>query len=398
MNTTNKPTIVTVGRNELLRAINQVSHARAVKAAVGVYTCYVFDIQDGKLYIMASNADSITVRKEVKTDSIDTDNNERLLLPVDATIRKAISLLDDQPLQLTFLHSQVEVKHQYGSFFMPLEREDGFFATFPEKEEAQHTVNIEIPDFRHFLDDTAFCMADDELRPVMNGVCFDFKDNHLVMAASDGHMLAMIDAWSVTTEWTGSFVVPKKTVRALQRMLPKVGWIELSVYDRYVRMDVTDNLSGTLTIKSSTVDGRYPNYLSVIPKENALHITANRKQLLAAVRRADLFANYNSKMLSFYLAEGGDQLEIKSDDYDFEMGATERVPASYGKIPLNKWSPAFRIGFKSTPMEEILRHIKDTDVVINAQDGSRAVTITKVQKDALDDETLYLLMPMLVND
>lgn len=394
----NEKTTITVSRNELLRALNQVAPARGTKVALDVYKCYIFDIQDGKLLVMASNADCVTVRKEVKTDSIETASNERLLFPMEGTIRTALKLLDEQPLQLTFLHSQVEVKHQYGSFFMPLEREDGFFATFPEKEKAQHTVNIEIPDFRHFLDDTAFCMADDELRPVMNGVCFDFKDEHLVMAASDGHMLAMVDAWSVATEWTGSFVVPKKTVIALQRMLPKVGWIELSVYDRYVRMDVTDNLSGALTIKSSTVDGRYPNYLSVIPKENALHITANRKQLLAAVRRADLFANYSSKMLAFYLTDGGNEIEIKSDDIDYEMGATERVPASYGKIPTNKFSPNFRIGFKSTPVEEILRHIKDTDVVINAQNGNRAVTITKVQKEAIDDETLYLLMPMLVND
>ena len=399
----NKPTIITVNRNVLFKAVCQVSPARSLttQCMPWAYTDYIFDVRDGQLYIMTSDFWNCNVCKQVEAE-IETEATERQLFAVPHTIRKALKLLGDEPIRMAFGHSQVEVTHANGSFFMALDKDKDFSAEFEKKEDAVHTVKIEVPDFRHFIESAQFCIHNDELRPALSGLCFDFRDDHLVLASSDGHVLCMVEAYSVPADFKHTFIVKRKAVDQIYRMLPKVGWVELSIIKEQIRLDVTDGNSGQLTIVTKPVDGRYPNYLQVLPQHNEIHITVNRKQLLNAVMRADLFANDSSRLLLMVIHQNGTELVITSKDGDFECGATEKVPVTYDKLQhadgMYKDDIGFRIGFKSTHLEQILKHIHATDIIINAQDDKRATLFTPAVQDVADDSVTYLLMPMLVSE
>lgn len=388
----NELTTVIVSRNDLLLALRQTAPGRQPKAIPYIFRDYVFIVESDNFYVWTSDGASTTIRKRVKAE-ITTDNKEQQLFPIYGNmLTKMLQLLDDEPIRMTFYHSQMEVTHQYGTFYLPFENDIAAQTIIKGNDEAKHTVKIEVPDFRKFLDKSIFCMANDELRPAMNGIYFDFRDNHLVLAASNGHILVKIDAWSVAADFTDSFIMYAKTACILSRILPKAGFLEMSIFDSQVRIDVTTGQDEELTILTKTVDSRYPNYMNVIPRHGIYHITVNRRKFLSAVRRAEIFSNDSSRLLKLYLKQDDNTITINASDIDLEIGACETLPAVFDGLPDGKMT----IGFNSRFIEHVICHLNTDNIIINGQDSSRAITMVPDVQD--DDEVLYLIMPMLCCD
>jgi DNA polymerase-3 subunit beta len=136
------------------------------------------------------------------------------------------------------------------------------------------------------------------------------------------------------------------------------------------------------------IEGRYPNYNSVIPKDNPNHVTIDRKSLLSALRRVLPFASESSQLIRFHLENG--KLEISSEDLDFSTAAKEQLVCEYDGKPMN-------IGFKGSSLLEILSNIDSDDIIINLADPSRAGIIVPATQPENED-ILMLIMPMLLND
>ena len=133
------------------------------------------------------------------------------------------------------------------------------------------------------------------------------------------------------------------------------------------------------------IEGRYPNYNSVIPQNNPNQLTVDRLALLAALRRVQPFANDSSNLIRFHVEGGTLQL-----DYDFSKTATERLACDYNGQPMS-------IGFKGSSFIEILSNFDCQEVIIQLADPSRAGLVLPSEQPENQD-VLMLMMPMLIND
>lgn len=397
-----------VDRNTLLRALertrNAVITSREAYRKGGwleVFKCYIFTADCDQLTIETSNSD-IYMREAV---SIGNPTADKKTFAVNAKqLVSAIKSLDSQSLEFDVLEYQVIVRHSIGSFALPLLEgiEDYNARRKPaiNYDTAQH-IEIEAPGLRSILNRLAFAIADDDLRPVMNGVVISMKKEHTDFVASDGHVLAKIRKQSITTEKPADVVLPRRIIGILQKVLPTTGFVEMdfNAFDVNWPTDSKEpqpapvyqiTVDGT-TIVGRPIEGRYPNYESVIPTKFSREFTINRANLIKSLNRLSQFTS-NSGLIIFELIQAikTDTLKMTAEDKDFSMQAVEVLPCTYA-------GDIFKIGFQDFRLLRILKNLASTDIVFNIVDRSRAIIITPtIQPDS--EEVTMLLMPMLIND
>ena len=164
-----------------------------------------------------------------------------------------------------------------------------------------------------------FATANDELRPIMNGVYFDLTPDSLAIVASDGHKLVRNKNFSITSETPASFNLPKKPANLLKNILTKDGGDVLIKFDdRNAEIKYNDGV-----LNCRLIDGRYPNYNSVIPTDNPSQTTVDRRALLSALRRVLPFASESSQLVRLHMENG--HFEVSSEDIDFATSAKEQL-------------------------------------------------------------------------
>ena len=136
------------------------------------------------------------------------------------------------------------------------------------------------------------------------------------------------------------------------------------------------------------IEGRYPNYNSVIPKNNPNQLTIDRKAMLSALRRVMPFASESSELIRLHLESG--KLELSSEDIDFATSAKETLTCEYNGQNMN-------IGFKGSSLSDILSNLEGDEITMELADPSRAGIILPAEKRE-DEDVLMLIMPILLND
>ena len=229
-----------------------------------------------------------------------------------------------------------------------------------------------------------FATAQDELRPVMNGIYFDLTPECLAVVASDGHKLVRNKIFSIKSDQPAAFILPKKPAALLKNILQKDGGdVIIKFDDRNAEINYGEGV-----IQCRLIEGRYPNYNSVIPQSNPNQLTIDRLGLLSALRRVQPFANDSSNLIRFHV-EGG-TLQLDAEDYDFSKTATERIACDYN-------GHAMSIGFKGSSFIEILSNFECQEVIIQLADPSRAGLVLPSEQPENQD-VLMLMMPMLINE
>lgn len=231
---------------------------------------------------------------------------------------------------------------------------------------------------------TGFATANDELHPVMNGIHFDFFDDGMVCATSDGYKLARYKDKTITKEKDGSipnFTLPKKPSNILMTILSTIdGDVKLSFDNKAISVNNKD-----FKLTARLWEARYPNYEAVIPKYNPITITADKNSLLNALKRVLPMANDQSNLVELAFKNGC--VTINATDIDFSKSAQETVTCDC--------ETAINIGFKGSTLVEILKNINDDNIVIELSDPSRAGVFYSAF-ELTRDEYLSLCMPMLI--
>jgi DNA polymerase-3 subunit beta len=218
----------------------------------------------------------------------------------------------------------------------------------------------------------------------MNGIFFDLTSESLAVVASDGHKLVRNKNFAVKSDSPASFILPKKPATLLKNVLAKDGGdVVIKFNDRSAEITFAE---GSLSCR--LIDGRYPNYNSVIPQNNPNQLTIDRRSLMGALRRVLPFASESSQLIRFHLEAG--KLELSSEDIDFATSAKEVITCEYNGQSMN-------IGFKGSSLTEILNNLEGDEVVIELADPSRAGIIVPAEQPENED-VLMLIMPMLLND
>ena len=305
----------------------------------------------------------------------------------------ALTPLSEQPVTIlatTESDNRFTLEHQSGKAYFPIDNADEYPTPQPTGADSQ-LIEMDAKELATAIQTVGWATANDDLRPVMNGVYFDIMQDKTVVTASDGHVLMKYTTREDGSGPVGSFIMPKKVAKLLPQMLD---WKEYDSCDVMFteRQATIEQSNWSLTFR--LVEGKYPNYESVIPKDSPFWMRADRSQLQNSVRKVSPFTNESSMMLRCTIKNNG--LLIVGEDYDFSMGAEDQV-----LIESNN-PQAVTIGLKSSSLLAVLQKIPGMNVEVDYADPSRAVTIIEAideeEKSKRKGEVLGLLMPMLVND
>jgi DNA polymerase-3 subunit beta len=371
----------TVSSTALSTKLNALSKVINSKNALPILSDFLFEIQEGRLFLTASDSENV-MKTQLELTDVDSDgrfamNSHNLLEAVKGFSEQPITFDVDQQSNI------VKIAYQNGLFSLPVENAD----EYPIAQGiAEGTAEIVIPNLilAENINRTLFATAQDELRPVMNGIYFDLSQDCLAIVASDGHKLVRNRILNIHSEQPTAFILPKKPATLLKNLLGKDGGDVIMKFDeRNAQIEYGD---GTLTCR--LIEGRYPNYNSVIPQNNPNELRVDRMSLLAALRRVQPFANDSSNLIRFHVEEGC--LQLDAEDYDFSKTATERMSCDYNGQPMS-------IGFKGSSFIEILSNFECQEVLIQLADPSRAGLVLPSEQPNNQD-VLMLMMPMLLND
>ena len=239
------------------------------------------------------------------------------------------------------------------------------------------------------------CAANDELRPVMNTVCVDCFHDHAVVVASDGHSLfkKSIDTgmgWMRYGEFpvdqSAKVLIPKQALTPLAKALEQSENITLTADTQRITVQ-----SGNGCIKLTTVciDGKYPNYESVIPKDNKHQLLIDRQELNATLRRISLFSAEGSNLA--ILRKDDENIILNASDEGDGRNADEHVAIVNGES--TTLPDGFQIGFKIATMQLLLGCISTDNVILELGEPNKAML---VKEDGRVSSVTLLIMPMLV--
>ena len=351
------------------------------KNSMPILADFIFEIDGNTLRLTASDSEN-TMKTSVELN--ESDENGTFAIG-NHDLLEAVKGFSEQPItfEINRNENMARIIYQNGQFSLPTENADEFPQTQPIGDNAT-TITIASDLLAENINRSVFATAQEELRPVMNGIYFDLTPDCLAIVASDGHKLVRNKVFTVKSDTSASFILPKKPATLLKNMLSKDGGdVTIRFDERNAEISYGD---GTITCR--LIEGRYPNYNSVIPQNNPYQLTADRNALLSALRRVQPFANDASNLIRFHIENG--VLQLDAEDYDFSKTATERMSCDYSGQPMS-------IGFKGSSFIEILSNFDCQDVIIQLADPSRAGVIVPSEQPA-DEEVLMLLMPMLINE
>ena len=371
----------TVSSTALSSRLNALSKVINSKNSLPILADFLFDIRDNVLYLTASDSENIM---KTQLELVESDENGRFAIG-NHDLLEAVKGFSEQPITFDIdqATSLVKISYQNGLFSLPIESAEEY--PLPQNMDfSAHEIVIPNTLLAENLNRTLFATAQDELRPVMNGIYFDLTPDCLSIVASDGHKLVRNRLMSIQSEQPAAFILPKKPASLLKNLLGKDGGdVVIRFDDRNAQINY-----GEGEIICRLIEGRYPNYNSVIPQNNPNMLTVDRLGLLAALRRVQPFANDSSNLVHFR-AEGG-TLQLDAEDYDFSKTATERIACEYNGQPLS-------IGFKGTSFIEILNTFDSPEVIMQLADASRAGLVLPSEQPE-NQEVVMLMMPMMIND
>lgn len=361
-----------------LQTISRVINS---KNTLPILDCFLLELKDNKLTITAADTE---IRMETYLEVADLEGEGSLAINA-KNLLDPLRELPDQPLTFDINDETLEVYIYYhnGKYnFIGLKSEE-----YPKPKDLSETASSITLDSQILLSGinrTVFATADDELRPVMNGIYFDISPENLIFVASDGHKLVRVASSDVKADKESSFILPKKPANLLRSVLPREdGEVVVTFDENHAVIKLSK-----YNMLCRFVEGKYPNYNSVIPTDNPNKVTLDRLNFLNAVKRVSVFSNPSSNLVKMQLSE--DKILITAQDIDYLTAAEETITCQYS-------GTAMSIGFKADFLAEILNNIPSTEVIIELSDPSRAGIIIPVENE-VNEEMLTLLMPMMLND
>lgn len=372
----------TVSSSALSSKLNMLAKVIGSKNSLPILDSFLFQVANGEMSITASDSDNVIKSTLALTDH---DGEGEFCVP-NRVILDALKELPEQPLHFDVDAAgeavAIKIVYQNGLYNFTGQSAEEYPRT-QSMNDACTTVSLPTEMLINNISRSLFATASDELRPVMNGIYFDLTADALAIVASDGHKLVRSKNFTIKSESPSAFNLPKKPASLLKNILSKDGDDAIIKFDdRSAEIQFTDGV-----MRCRLIDGRYPNYNSVIPN-NPNEVTVDRRGLQSALRRVLPFASESSQLIRFHIESG--RFEVSSEDIDFSTSAKEQLSCEYNGSPIS-------IGFKGSSLMEILSNLTSDNIIIQLADPSRAGIIVPAEQPENED-ILMLIMPMLLND
>ncbi len=369
-----------VASGELQKALNTVSGVISSSQSRPILENYLFQLEENNLKITASDGETTLVT----TLEVKSDDTGKFAVPA-KIFQDFVKTYNEQPLTLSVKDSA----DGNGSLLEILDEKDNFAVAldnaedYPELPEfdASQSVKIAAGVLSEALTNTLFATSNDSLRPVMTGVLFQFKEDETNFVSTDSHRLVVYKRTDLINAEPIEFIMPKKPLAIFKNILANS--------NEEVQIEFNENMAkftfGNNIWICRLIDGKYPNYSAVIPKENPNVLTINRNLLLSSIRRASIMSNKSTNQVRFKLS--GNILHLHAEDTEYANKADMQIPCDYNGEDIN-------IGFSSKFLTEMLSVLSSDDITMKMSQPNRPGIIEPV--DGLEDEENILMLSMPV--
>ena len=371
-----------ISSTELLGHLSSVSKVISSKHTLPILDNFLFTLKDSELVITATDLETTMITR-IELDNVEGEGS----LALEA--RRLTNMLKEFPEQpLTFeanLESlNVDILTENGKFSIVGQVGEDYPELPKIVEEDSKSIKITASMLSLGISKTIFATAEDELRPVMNGVFVDISQENIKFVASDSHKLVRYTRNDIKTDVESKFIIPKKPASLLKSILPSD---DTEIEIKADKNNAFFTINGYQLI-CRLVEGEYPNYSTVIPNESPNKVIVDRNSVANTIKRVAVFSNQASNLVKLKLS--ANEMTVSAQDIDFSISAFEKINCQYD-------GDEIEIGFKSVFLIEILSNLSSANVVFELLDSSRAGLILPIEKNNEDEDELMLLMPMKVS-
>ncbi len=370
-----------VSSTELLARLLSVSRVISSKNTIPILDNFLFVLKEGYLSITASDLET-SLKAGMTIENVIEDGE--ITIPARLLV-DSLKEFPDQPLEFKTNDTStlIEITWANGNSKLPCTLADDY-PNIAELSDDSTEISIPSSALLEGINRTLYATAEEELRPVMNGVFFDIGTEETTLVASDAHKLVCYTRHDIMSAQKSSFILPKKPASILKNILSKIDQevkMRFDIKNAYFEFE-------SFVLVCRLVEGNYPAYRSVIPKNNQNKLVINRQDFLNSTKRVAVCSNQASSQVKLKLSYN--QLVISAQDLDFSISAHERLSCQYE-------GDSMEIGFKSTFLIEILNNLPYTDISVELADPTIAALILPNGQTDPNEDILALIMPMMVS-
>ena len=368
-----------VSSSYLLKQLQVLGSVISSSNSLAILDNFLFQLEQNRLTVSATDLETTMLA----TLEIDSTSEGSVAVPAKLLL-EILKTFPEQPLTFTVEENNtIEISSNSGKYALAYAPGDEFPKAVVLDESSTTLVPSEV--LASAISKTIFAAGNDDLRPVMSGVFFQFSTEGLIFVATDAHKLVKYSRTDVKSSQVAEFIMPKKPLNILKGIL--------SMLDSDVKIEYNDSNAkfsfDNYMLVCRLIDGKYPNYEAVIPKENPNKLLINRTQFLNSVRRVAIFSNKTTHQIRLKIA--GTELNISAEDVDYSNKAEERLTCDYQGDDL-------QIGFNSRFLTEMLNNLQSDEIQLEMSLPNRAGILTPV--DGLDEGEIVtmLVMPVMLNN
>ena len=372
-----------INKDHFSNGLQQVLNVVGTRSAMPILGNVLIEASADHISLTTTNLD-IGIRCRI-TAEVTTEGS--ITLPV----RKLATIVKELPQQEVFFelasNNQAKITSG-GSIFKVMGIGTDEFPPLPSFEN-QHVFKLEQNDLANMLKSVSFAQSSDENRYILNGVYFNFSDENLTLVATDGRRLALTSyELEADSSDTGSLILPAKTVSEIERLVGKGESVKIAFNDRQVAFEIAiedeegnSGLIDHIYLVSKIVEGNFPNYRQVIPKETEHRIKIERELFLECVHRAALVTSEKSNSIKLKISNN--LMEI--------MGSSAEYGESHESMGIAYEGPDVQIAFNPTFLMEPMRALSHDEIFFEFKDELSPGLVKTL------NQFLCVIMPLRLN-
>ena len=368
-----------VSSSSLLKQLQIISGIINNNNTLPILDNFLFEIEKNNLTITASDLES-TFSTKLK---IESQESGKIGLPAKLMV-DTLKTFPEQPL--TFIKTDknsFDIIANNGKYSLAYVNGEDFPNQNILKDSSELTLKSNV--LLNAINSTIFASGNDDLRPVMSGVFFELNSNSINFVATDAHKLVKYTRNDSSVNENAEFIMPKKPLQLLKNVLQDN---EDQVTIEYNETNAQFSFNNSILI-SRLIDGKYPNYEAVIPKENPNELTIEKELFLNSLKRVSIFSNKTTHQIKLKIT--GSVLNISAEDFDYNNSAEETLNCDYKGDDI-------QIGFNSRFLIEMLNNLNHNEIKLLMSVPNRAGIIKPSKEDLTSEEITMLVMPVMLND
>lgn len=375
----------TITRQNLHNGLAAVSSSIPSKTTLPVLSNILFETEDDGVWMSGTDLD-VSVRVKVPADIHESGS----LTAPGKKLQEITRELPDQPVEISTRSDQIELSCGRSRFKLNGLPADEF-PSLPNVD-FDAAVDVKGKDLHSLIQHTAFAVSSEESRPILNGVLWELREGSMRMVATNGHRLARMGVPTGPGSITSTdFIVPPAALSQVQRLFKDASDIQVAWdhgADGSARKNHLGFRSGSTEVYTRLIEGTYPNYEQVIPKDNDKHALIDKKALESAVRRMAVVASDQTHRIRLRFEENRVHLNVLTPD----------LGEGHDELELGYDGEEMEIGFNANYLLEVLRYMPTQEVKLSFKAPERAATIEPITEGDEVVDYLCLVMPLRLLD